>query len=1229
MDKLQTLSKIKYFLDGHNNDVKYLVNIEATSKSCFAECIIHPPGQQPIIESIKYTPFTYMKDVKKLGIRLYSGERRDILKYKMQQYGITIKKLKTGNQKRLEQGYCYLITSDKSQEAINSFLTDGGLDPFEKQRDADGKLVRDHNGKYVYPNREYFYSPRPEEQFLISTGIRLYKGFDDYNQVHKLTFDIETTGLRHEITRCFAIGVRDNRGFERVIEVNDNIDDDNAELEVIKEFWKVIIDIKPAIVSGFNSEEFDFHYLLGRAKLLGLDVETYLKSLDGKSYLKRIANSSVKYGNVADKYTATKLYGTSVIDIMHAAKKTAAINSDLKSVKLKYICQFEGIAKPNRTYIKGDDNGIGNMYKKNLIHLTDTNNNYVVLPEKFQELGKNLYRISVLKDQGRYTVEDYKNLRNDYLKTFDGKEFLKWFMEKPQKEGKVIFKEGRELLRQYLLDDLWETEQVDELYNQSSFMLAKMIPTNYQRICTMGTAAVWNLLLTAWSFEHDLAVPIPDTRQDFTGGLARCFKRGYSENLIKIDYASLYPMIQLTWDIFPMFDITGVIKMMLLYLTTTRNIYKKIAISEDLNQEEVTLLEQIDKELFGKIQQGTIVSKDQSKAKVKQLPVKILNNSLFGALGGNIAFNWSDNICAARITCIGRIELRHAISWFNEYNCTPLLCVTDGVNFQIPLKTNIKVTEQGQSIENYEDTPENMWCYGGATGISALIKKFNKEEMRPPYMSVDDDGFSKSCLNLARINYATLTPKKDKKTGETIYKIKLTGNTIKSKAMPEYIEEFIDNGLKYILDGDGKGFVRYYQDYAEKIFYNKIPLKKIANKSKMKTTIKGYLNRGKDKNGKQKAMQAHMELVIREREDIARTIFKERIDEFIDDKENKTINDFTIQEIMNKVSVHMPPEPELDSTIYYYNVGFRKSHGDSKQIKNPETGELMYCSKLVNAKDMVENPELCGEYNVEKYLEAFNTRVVSLLAGFDQEVREKILVMIKRKKVKNEFGKKVEHVELLKNEFTSDQLKLRSYDLDSVEDSMYIEPGEVKFWKNYGYDPKDVWSGIKIPEDNPVYHEFYIHALDYLNDKLKAQNKPLIKSVDDKLQPNDMVLIKDVDNYSVGVFNGTFIKIIRDKVVIPPCEKQLELIEQEKQTNQKIDNLKSDDTVVQSDITIEKAVKEKEQFEKFKQTFHIPMHYTKEQLFVLMPESEAVFGEFIGTMESDDNADYDVDDYVE
>ena len=207
-------------------------------------------------------------------------------------------------------------------------------------------------------------------------------------------------------------------------------------------------------------------------------------------------------------------------------------------------------------------------------------------------------------------------------------------------------------------------------------------------------------------------------------------------------------------------------KKMLLYLTSTRNIYKKLGSGIKMKDDELSLLKEIDFELYIKYMNGILKDSDVSISKIKQLPLKILNNSLFGALGSNISFNWSDNVCAARITCIGRIQLRHAIKWFNDFGCIPLLAVTDGINFKIPNKTTIRIINDIVEYNQNEDIIENMWVFDDEKGIDALIKKYNKEEMKPPYMSVDNDMENISCLNLSRINYATLTKKKDKKTNE-------------------------------------------------------------------------------------------------------------------------------------------------------------------------------------------------------------------------------------------------------------------------------------------------------------------------------------------------------------------------------------------------------------------------------------------------------------------------------
>ena len=1206
MNKHEVLGEIKGFLEGYNSEIKYLVNVETDSRTDIAECIIHEPGQKPRIEKIRYQPFVHMKDLKKHGIELYPGKDEEYIKSKQIKYGITITKLKTGNQQRLVDGYCYKVTSHRSSNDINQYFKDGGFDRFEKLYDENGRIVRDDKDKIVYKNRDFFHSVHTNEQFFISTQSRLYKGYEQYKEVHRVTADIETEGLRYQIHRMFAIGVRDNRGFETILEV-DKRDDDESEIKLIQDFFNLIHYLSPAVLLGHNWEDFDMEFILGRAKILGMDLTQLPTGLKDGVHISRKGGTSVKYGNNSDKYTATKMWGISIIDSLHAAKRTQAVNTDIKKTNLKYIAKFEHFAKENRTYIKGEDNDIGRFYNENKVFLCNEKNEYIEIPDEFQDVGEKLIKLQANKH--KLTEDQHKELKKKYLD--ETKTFIPWFKANCIEKNLIIFIRGRKLVKQYLLDDLYETSQVDELYNQSSFMVAKIVPTTYQRICTMGTAAVWNLLLTAWSYENDLAIPIPDKYLGFSGGLARTFKKGYTEKIIKIDYASLYPMIQLTDKVFPMFDITGVMEKMLLYMTTTRNIYKKMGVGDKLDKEEVELLEQLDPEVHQKYISDTLSSEDTAMFKIKQLPIKILNNSLYGALGSHISFNWSDNICAGRITCIARLQLRHAIYWFSKFGCVALLAVTDGINFQIPDMTKIIVRDEGTTEGATEGAIDDMWQYNGKTGISALIELFNDTEMPKPYMSVDDDGKSESCLNLARINYATLSLVKDKKTGGMKEKIKLTGNTIKSKAMPEYIEEFIDKGLDLLLHGKGKEFVDYYYDYAENIRYMQIPLKKIASKSRVKLKINAYKKRGTDKNGRPKAMQAHMELLIKRREEQAVELFELHKDKVEYDKEKEDM--LSPDEKMKLIVNYMPQEPELDDVVYYVNTGYVKSHGESKEIKDKETGEMRMASALISNEDLQENPEMTGTYNYEKYLAAFNSKVKSILVGFDPAIAKKMLVStIKKGDKKGDLKKEM---------FTSDQLVLKSFDLDDFDEAMQLEDAEIDYWNKTGYDPRLVWDGFSPREDYPIYYEIYEGALNHLNVKMAELGKPPIKSINDDYGAGDLVLIKNGSQYDVGAYNGVFLQIIRENVEVPKSEVELELDRIEKEKQDSIDALKASELAEKekSDRIIYLEAQEKKRakyFEEFKRVFKLNPEFTPEVLFSEVEEAQGAFDTFVESMEN-------------
>jgi DNA polymerase elongation subunit (family B) len=1217
MDKKQVINEIKYFLEGKNDELKYIVNVETDPNENLASCVIHEPNKDYRIEKIPYTPFLYIKNLKKIGYNLYHGDK-DLVKRKMGQYGITLEKMETGGHSRLENGYPYKVTSTKSYNSILHFFRDAGLDPFETVKNDAGQIQRDDKGRALMKYRDLFFMPKMNEQFFISTGARLFKGIEEYKDLHRLTFDIETTGLRFEHSRIFAIGVRDNKGFEVVIEVNEK-DDDDEERRIIQDFFNVINYLQPAVIAGYNSEEFDYNFIMGRAEILNMELKNLPTSLS-KNHHVRKAKATVKFGNSTEEYRATYSWGYTIIDILHAAKRTQAVNTDMKNVRLKYVCQFEGIAKPNRMYIDGDK--IGQFWDEDKVFIINPdNNNYKEIPDDYQSCGSDLYRVQLAKESGKYPDDQLNKLKKQILTNCP--DFVDWAKgaakeiapEVSSMVGGFKFMKGKDILRRYLLDDLWETEQVDNLYNQSSFLLAKIVPTTYGRIATMGNAAVWNLLMTTWSYENNLAIPHSDEIEQFSGGLTRCFKKGLTKRLVKIDYASLYPMIQLTEDVFPFFDITGVIKKMLTYMTTTRNIYKKIAAGKSLNEEEVALMKDTDHDTYDKYINDAFTDQERKFYKVKQLPIKILNNSLFGALGSGFAFNWSDNICAARITCTGRLHLRHAIHWFKQYGCEPLLAVTDGVNFGIPDTTTIRVTEDGVLHGQARDTIEKMWRFNGEEGVGALIEKFNKEEMKPPYMSVDNDGEFVSCLNLSRINYALAVDEKDRKTGKIKRKIKFTGNTIKSKTMPEYIEDFIDSGMKLILDGKGKEFVDYYYDYAEKIFYKRIPLKKIASKSKVKMTIKDYLNRGTDKNGREKASQAHMELLIQERNKQAMKVFKDKFDEF-KDKSNNSPDDYSMDYIMKMVETYLPPEPPLDSMIYYVNNGTRKSHNDVKKktISDGSGGKKIVKeinATLINQNDLEHNPEITGEYNVEKYLSNFNERVEKILDGFDEEIIDKILVKVKRTK---------NQIELVKNQFSSDELVLRNHDLDNFDEAMFLEDKEILFWNRTGYDPHLIWDEFSIHEGE-LTPEIYQWKLDYVSEEMEKKGKPRVKSVNDNLEKGDFVLIKNNDKYSLGYHNGTYVQIIKDSLDLPqsPYEQELDpFAEKEEEEN----------TVLTQELkhNIEESQNRVKFFEKFKAKFSMPKEWSEEDLYAQISDAKELFEHFIQEQQIQENPMLEYDD---
>ena len=692
--KNATTAEIHEFLHGSDPE-KHIVALEYGYRTGKIYKIKECPVKGKIIETDTFTPFCWVGNLNKKNFYQNNKERQRVA---MRKFGIMIEKLETGDDERLKNGLTYLIKTTKSYRDLVSFFRQGGINPWDME------------------TRDSIQILPPIEQYLIQKEKRLFKGFEEYDDIHRLVFDLETTALDPDEGRIFMIGIKDNRGFEKVIEIKDTPE---AEIEAIYEFFDIINEIKPSIIGGYNSSNFDWPWLFRRAEILGLDIKEFETLNPNEKY--KINDGILKLGAEIENYKQIKIWGYNSIDIAHSVRRAQTINSEIKSWGLKYITQFSKSEKPNRVYVPGDK--IASTYKENKEFYLNVEN------------GK------------------YKPTNNDGLKNLD-KRF-------PKTYKKVS---GEEIVERYLIDDLWETQEVDGQFNQASFLLASMVPTSYERVSTMGTATLWKMLMLAWSYHRGLSVPAKDTKRPFVGGLSRLVKTGYSTNVLKLDFSSLYPSIQLVHDVFPECDITNVMKGMLKYFRDTRIRYKNLA--------------------------SEYYSKDKKKSESfgrKQLPIKIFINSMFGSLSAPQVFPWGDMDMGEKVTCTARQYLRQMVRFFMSKNYDPLVMDTDGVNFSCPEDVD---NREYLGLGNNELVEKDKTYKGSEADVAEYNDLFMRGEM-----GLDTDGQWPSCVNIARKNYALLMP-----NGA----VKLTGNSIKSKKMQGYLEDFIDVGLRLLLEGKGE-----------------------------------------------------------------------------------------------------------------------------------------------------------------------------------------------------------------------------------------------------------------------------------------------------------------------------------------------------------------------------------------------------------------------------------------
>ena len=182
-----------------------------------------------------------------------------------------------------------------------------------------------------------------EEQYLVATGRTYFRGLT-FDELRRLQFDLETTGLDAERDRIFLIAVRDPAGVAETLEGDD-------EAGLIRRLIERVQAADPDVIENHNLHGFDLPFLDRRARKLGVPLALGRTGTPGLR--QRGARRGTASGNDGRKvrYVAP---GRELIDTLDAVLRYDFSTRELPNHGLKAVAQHLGIAGPDREMIRGD-----------------------------------------------------------------------------------------------------------------------------------------------------------------------------------------------------------------------------------------------------------------------------------------------------------------------------------------------------------------------------------------------------------------------------------------------------------------------------------------------------------------------------------------------------------------------------------------------------------------------------------------------------------------------------------------------------------------------------------------------------------------------------------------------------------------------------------------------------------------------------------------------------------
>ena len=194
----------------------------------------------------------------------------------------------------------------------------------------------------------------PDEQYLVATGRTYFRDLT-FDQLRRLQFDLETTGLDPQHSRIFLIAIGTPDGAVELLEAQG--DGDAAEAALITRFAARVRALDPDVIENHNLHGFDLPFLRRRAKRLG--VRLALGRLAHADLLERPAMRGVfsddsREAGGTDRRVRLIVPGRECIDTLDAVRRYDFAVRELPSYGLKAVARHFHIAGPERELIRGD-----------------------------------------------------------------------------------------------------------------------------------------------------------------------------------------------------------------------------------------------------------------------------------------------------------------------------------------------------------------------------------------------------------------------------------------------------------------------------------------------------------------------------------------------------------------------------------------------------------------------------------------------------------------------------------------------------------------------------------------------------------------------------------------------------------------------------------------------------------------------------------------------------------